>query len=100
MGANCDLSGKTFGSVAAAGALNDFWVTRSSSAEGFHVTLDAKVMGNKKDQTLANSFHTGSMTNKVALWTGKAPVAPAAGWSTLSVTSSAKNTESLDCHPS
>jgi len=80
--------------------LNDFWVTRGLGAEGFHVTLDKKVMGNKTQQTLVKSFHTGIMTNKVQKWTGKAPVAKAVGWSTLLVTSTAKSAESLDVHPS
>jgi hypothetical protein len=99
--ANCHLFGKTFGSAAAAGALNDFYVTRGTqTAEAFHVTFDAKVMGNAKEQTLAKSVHAGSMTNNVSLWTGVAPVGKAAGWSTLSITSTAKSAESLGKHPS
>jgi hypothetical protein len=92
---NCHLFGKTYGTAGAAGALNDFYVTRSSETQAWHVTLDAKVMGNEKEQTLNKSFHAGNMTNKVTLWTGAAPVAPAAGWSTLSVTSEAKAKESM-----
>jgi hypothetical protein len=100
--ANCHLYNKTFGTAAAAGALNEFYVTRGSPiAEAFHVTFDAKVMTNQKATSLAKAVHTGVMTNKVTLWTGLAPVAPAAGWSTLSVTSTAKKTESMgEKHPS
>lgn len=99
--ANCSLMGKDFGSAAAAGALNDFHVTRGFGVtEAFHVTFDAKVMGNAKEQTLAKSMHTGSMTNKVSLWTGAAPVGKAVGWSTLAMTSTAKSAESLSVHPS
>lgn len=98
--ANCHLFNKTFGTAAAAGALNDFYVTRSSMTEAFHVTMDSNVMGNAKEQTLDKSFHTGSMTNKVALWTGLAPVSPASGWSTLSVSSTAKADQSMSKHPS
>merc|ERR1712054_714003 len=94
--ANCHLFGSTFGSVAAAGALNDFYVTRGAQmTEAWHVTLDANVMGNSKDQTLANSFHTGALTNSVALWTGVAATDTTLGWSTLAVTSTAKSAESM-----
>jgi hypothetical protein len=51
---DCHLFGKTFGSTAAAGALNDFYVTRGAQMlEAFHVTFDDKAMGNSKAQTLA-----------------------------------------------
>lgn len=99
--ANCALYGKVFGSAAAAGALDDFHVSRGFGVtEAFHVTFDAKVMGNEKEQTLAKSMHTGAMTNKVSLWTGAAPVGTAVGWSTLAMTSTAKSAESLSVHPS
>lgn len=99
--ANCQLFGKTFGSAAAAGALNDFYVTRGAGmTEAFHVTFDAKAMGNSKAQTLAAATHTNSVTNNVALWTGVAPAGKALGWTTLAITSSSKVANSLGKHPS
>lgn len=68
--------------------------------EGWRVTYDAKVMGNAKAQTLDLAKHTGSMTNKVSLWTGVAASTTATGWSTVAVSSTAKSADSLSIHPS
>jgi len=73
-------------------------------AEGFHVTYDAKVMGTgdptKAAQTLAGAKHTGTVTNKVTLWTGVAATTTATGWTTVKVESNSKKDESLSVHPS
>ena len=57
-------------------------------------------MGNEKEQTLNKSTHGGSMTNKVSLWTGVVATAKTTGWSTISVSSTAKSANSLSKHPS
>lgn len=57
-------------------------------------------MGNEKAQTLDLAKHTGSMTNKVSLWTGVAATTTASGWSTVKVESSSKKAESMAVHPS
>lgn len=89
-----------FGTTAAAGSLNNFYVTRANLTEGWNVVYDKKVMGNEKALTLAAAKHTGSMTNKVSLWTGAKATKTTTGWSTVSVVSTAKSAESMSKHPS
>lgn len=57
-------------------------------------------MGNTTEQTLNKSTHGGNMTNKVSLWIGVASTATTTGWSTISVSSTAKSANSLSKHPS
>jgi hypothetical protein len=97
---NCQMYNKTFGTPAAAGAQNNFYVTRNSGSEGFNIVVDDKVMGNAKALTLAASAHTGSMTNTVSLWTGAKATKTTTGWSTIAVSSVAKSADSMGKHPS